>query len=156
MEEKSNVYSKIQHLLADEPSDWLADNKDVEDSKEWLKYSQLVALKTLRRLREMNLSQNELADKIGVSRQQVNKWMKGRENFTFETVAKLGEAIGMSLAELVQPFPKKDTASGFGNRMTGPYDMPRPTERGIYRPIGEVRKEKEVISISPLQLTYYK
>jgi transcriptional regulator with XRE-family HTH domain len=54
------------------------------------------------------MSQNELADKIGISRQQVNKWLKGRENFTIETLTKLGEPVGMTLEELVRPFPEKN------------------------------------------------
>jgi plasmid maintenance system antidote protein VapI len=112
MEQKMDVYSKIQHLLADEPSDWLAENKrmEMEEDAPWLKISQTVALRILGRLREINMSQNELADKIGISRQQVNKWLKGRENFTIETLTRLGGPVGMTLEELVQSFPKKDSA----------------------------------------------
>jgi len=105
-----DVYSKIQHLLADEPSDWLAENKrmEMEEDAPWLKTSQTVALRILGRLRETNMSQNELADKIGISRQQINKWLKGRENFTIETLTKLGEPVGLTLEELGQPFPEKN------------------------------------------------
>jgi plasmid maintenance system antidote protein VapI len=110
MDQKMNVYSKIQHLLDEEPSDWLAESKrmEIEEHTPWLKTSQTVALRILGRLREINMSQNELADKIGISRQQVNKWLKGRENFTIETLTKLGEPVGMTLEELVQPFPEKN------------------------------------------------
>lgn len=104
-----DVYSKIQHLLADEPSDWLAESKRMamEEDAPWLKTSQTVALRILGRLREMNMSQNELADRIGISRQQVNKWLKGRENFTIETLTRLGGPVGMTLEELVQPFSER-------------------------------------------------
>ena len=103
-----DVYSKIQHLLADEPSDWLAESKrmEIEENAPWLRTSQTVALRILGRLRELNMSQNELADKIGISRQQVNKWLKGRENFTIETLTRLGGSVGMTLEDLVKPFPK--------------------------------------------------
>jgi hypothetical protein len=34
---------------------------------------------------------------MGVSAQQINKWCKGGENFTFETIAKLEDALKIEL-----------------------------------------------------------
>ncbi|KAA6437081.1 helix-turn-helix transcriptional regulator [Dyadobacter flavalbus] len=97
MSNKEDFYTKIQHLISDEPSDWLEDEKFQEENKEWLHHSQQVALQVLRQLRKIGMSQNELALKMNVSRQQVNRWLKGSENFTFATVDKLRKAVGINL-----------------------------------------------------------
>ncbi len=56
-----------------------------------------VALRVLHLLRERGMSQTELAEKMRVSRQQVSKIVKGKENFTFETIGKLEKALAVTL-----------------------------------------------------------
>nr|WP_295924917.1 helix-turn-helix transcriptional regulator [uncultured Dyadobacter sp.] len=93
--------------MDDKPSDWLSDTDYIEKNSAWLKYSQMIALKVLGHLREKNMSQNDLADLMHVSRQQVNKWLKGRENFTLETITKLADAVEIPFEDLIQPFEEK-------------------------------------------------
>jgi len=62
-----------------------------------LQRSKLVAIRILSRLDELKMSQKELAEKLTVSPQQVNKWVKGNENFTFETIEKIENALGIEL-----------------------------------------------------------
>lgn len=54
----------------------------------------------MRTIREINLSQKELAEKLGVSPQQVSKILKGQENLTLETIDKLEKVLNISLMEL--------------------------------------------------------
>ena len=54
-------------------------------------------LSILRSLRELGMSQKDFAEKIGVSPQVVNRWVKGKENFTFETISKLEEALHIEI-----------------------------------------------------------
>lgn len=71
---KSEILEKLQNVISAEPSKW---NKEAEyrfENKRWLKRSKIVALKILRSLREQGLSQKQLAEKMGVAPQQVNKW----------------------------------------------------------------------------------
>ena len=49
------------------------------------------------------MTQAELAEKMGVSRQQVTKIVKGQENFTFETIGKLEKALGVKLMTIETP-----------------------------------------------------
>lgn len=70
------------------------------ENRAWLKHSQAIALRILRTLRANNVSQKELAEQIGVSPQQINKIVKGRENLTLETIAKLEGALGIVLLML--------------------------------------------------------
>jgi transcriptional regulator with XRE-family HTH domain len=68
-----------------------------KENRAWLKRSQAVAIKVLSALAKKGMSQKDLAEIIGISPQQVNKWVKGKENFTFETISKLENALNVEL-----------------------------------------------------------
>ncbi len=95
-----NIHQKIALIASKEISGWLDDAKYRIENEKWLKHSQAIALRILRTLRAKNVSQKELAEQIGVSPQQVNKIVKGRENLTLETIAKLEGALGIVLLML--------------------------------------------------------
>jgi plasmid maintenance system antidote protein VapI len=84
-------------------SEWLEKAKKRQENKEWLRHSQKIAVKVLRTLRKNKAdktsigSQKELAIALGVSPQQINKIVKGRENLTLETISKLEQALNISL-----------------------------------------------------------
>ena len=63
--------------------------------------SSKVAINVLEALRIKGLSQKDLAAKMNVSAQQINKIIKGKQNLTFETVAKLEDALEISLMEII-------------------------------------------------------
>lgn len=58
-----------------------------------LRESQKIALKILLRLDELGWSQKDLAAKMQVSPQQVNKIIRGKENLTLETQIKIQEIM---------------------------------------------------------------
>lgn len=98
---KNEVLDKLQYVVSKEPSNWQKDAEFRFQNKTWLKRSQKVAIKILRTLRAQGLSQKDLADKLGVSAQLVNKWVKGKENFTFETIDKLERALNIELISVL-------------------------------------------------------
>ncbi|HEX5172045.1 MAG TPA: helix-turn-helix transcriptional regulator [Cyclobacteriaceae bacterium] len=61
-----------------------------------------VAFRVLDILDERGLSQQDLAHKMKVTRQHVNKVLKGQENMTFETIDKLERALGIELIQVVE------------------------------------------------------
>ncbi len=67
------------------------------ENKRWLRNSAHVALAVKRQLRINGITQQELANMMGLSAQYIGKILKGRENFTFETISKLEEALDMKL-----------------------------------------------------------
>lgn len=95
-----SIYEKIAAIASKEPSGWLEDARWRLENKTWLRRSQSIALKILRTLRAKMMTQKELAEIIGVSPQQVSKIVKGRENLTLETIAKLEHALGIVLMEI--------------------------------------------------------
>ncbi|WP_223583088.1 transcriptional regulator [Sphingobacterium sp. GVS05A] len=74
-------------------------------NKRYSKLSNLIAFEILERLDELGWKQKDLAERMEVSPQQVNKWVKGNENFTLETLVVLSEVLGV---ELIAVVPKKD------------------------------------------------
>lgn len=74
-------------------------------NKKYSKLSNLIAFEILERLDALGWKQKDLAEKMDVSPQQVNKWAKGNENFTIETLVNLSEVLGV---ELIAVATKKD------------------------------------------------
>jgi len=58
-----------------------------------LRESQNIALKILCRLDELGWSQKKLAEKMGVSPQQISKIVSGKENLTIETQIRLQKIL---------------------------------------------------------------
>jgi ribosome-binding protein aMBF1 (putative translation factor) len=58
-------------------------------NRPWLRVSQSIAFDILEKLDDLNWTQKDLAEKMGVSPQYINKIVKGSENFTLESLVKL-------------------------------------------------------------------
>lgn len=98
---RDEILAKLEKIVSKEPSKWLEHFQYYEDNVKWIRRSQFVALAILTALDDQGISQKALADRMGISAQQVNKWVKGGENFTFETIAKLEEALNIELMNVV-------------------------------------------------------
>lgn len=48
-------------------------------------------------LREKNISQKQLAKKMGKTEAEVSRWLGGTHNFTLRTIAKISDALGVRL-----------------------------------------------------------
>jgi len=94
---RDEILKKLDSLSSNKTSEWEQEARERKQKEAWLRKSQMIAVKILRELRIKDLSQKQLADKMGVTPQTVNKWVKGKENFTLETIAKIESAIGISL-----------------------------------------------------------
>lgn len=69
-------------------------------NKDWLEKSALIAIKILRALKDQQLSQKELAEKMQVSAQYISKIVKGSENLSLDTISKLETALNIRLIEV--------------------------------------------------------
>ena len=84
-------------------SNYLQNAKFRIQNKKWLSYSSNIALRVLAALEESEqMTQKTLAEMVGVSPQYINKVLKGQENLSLQTIAKLSEALNMELIT----FPK--------------------------------------------------
>jgi transcriptional regulator with XRE-family HTH domain len=94
---------KLKKITSEQGSDWLKEAEEKLAHAGARRNARKVALRVLQLLRERGMSQTELAEKMGVSRQQVTKIVKGKENFTFETIEKLESALDITLMMIVTP-----------------------------------------------------
>lgn len=96
---------KLDKITSPNKSNWLQEAIEKQTNIGARRNSWKVAVRVLVILDERGMSQTELAEKMGVSRQQVTKILKGQENFTFETIDKLEKALDVTLITVV--FPEK-------------------------------------------------
>lgn len=97
-----NFKERLNRLAQDAPeSSW---GKMIEQRRATggLKISAKIAIKVNRILRQRGLKQNQLAEMLGVSPQQVNKILKGRENLTLHTIEKIEMVLGIELITVLQ------------------------------------------------------
>ncbi|MFN3315317.1 MAG: transcriptional regulator [Raineya sp.] len=86
--------------IAKKDTDWIADQKERMQNSDWIKLSQEIALQILSVLSKKGMSQKDLAEKMGVSPQQISKIVKGNENLTLETIVKLEKCLEIRLVEI--------------------------------------------------------
>ena len=64
--------------------------------------------RNIRRFRnEKNMTQDQLAEKLGVTRQAVSNWENGKTQPEVETVGKIAEVLEVTLEDLLHDKPKK-------------------------------------------------
>ena len=67
------------------------------NNRAWLTESFGIAVKILMRLDELKWTQKDLASALGVSPQQINKIVRGKQNLKLETIIKLQQLLDIPL-----------------------------------------------------------
>lgn len=83
-------------------SNWLKDAEFNIENRKWLSFSSNIARRILAAIKdkkEVNPEYNQeiLASNISVSSQYISKVLKGRENLSLKTIAKISDALGVEL-----------------------------------------------------------
>lgn len=103
-------FDKFLTIVSDEKVDSIERAKARQKRRKHLRASQRIALHILRQLDQLGWSQKKLAQQMCVSPQLVNKWVKGNENFTLETLYNLSECLNIELIEIKSIREKKEIA----------------------------------------------
>jgi len=93
----TKLQDKLKVMASGNTSHWEEKALWRKENEAWLNKSASIALKVLRALRKQSMTQKELAERIAVSPQQVNKLLKGEENMCLDTICKLETALGIKL-----------------------------------------------------------
>lgn len=93
---------EIKKYLAENTSSWKSEVEYRQVNKHWLQKSMKIAIKANRARKNLGLTQEALAQKIGVSKQNVNKVLQGRANLTIETISKLELALNIELISILK------------------------------------------------------
>ena len=92
----------IKDISVQSHENWIADIAWRKANKAWLGKSADIALRILDALEELNWKKAKLAHEMGVSPQQVSKYVQGEENFKLETLCKLEKVLGIELVTILQ------------------------------------------------------
>ena len=79
------------------PSRWREEAEWRRVNRNWLRRSQIIAMKMLEKMAEMKWTQQQVADKLGCSQQYVSRILKGNENLTLEMLAKIEDTLNIQL-----------------------------------------------------------
>lgn len=88
---------KFMALVSEEPTNALEKNRARIKQRAFLRESQRIALKVLKKLDELGWSQRDLARELEVSPQQITKIVSGKENLTLETQVKLQRVLNIPI-----------------------------------------------------------
>ena len=94
-----NMTKAIEIIKAEQihSNQWKEEATEIRENWLWMKYSMQIALKVRSRMKAEGFTQCTLAAKLGCSQQYVSLILKGKENLTLETIAKLESALDISL-----------------------------------------------------------
>ena len=88
---------KLRAYASPSPSRWREEAEERMENKSWLRYSQMIAMKMLDKMEAIGMTQKILAERMGCSQQYISKILKGRENLSLETLAKIEDALELRL-----------------------------------------------------------
>ncbi len=94
------VIEQLKSHQSSSPSRWREEAEGRIKNREWLRYSQQIAMLMLDRMEELGMTQKELALRMGCSQQYISKVLKGRENLSLETLYKIESALDLSIVSI--------------------------------------------------------
>ena len=82
-------------------SSWIEEAKHERENEEDLLACRLIVLKIVRYMKDHHLSQKELAEKLNVSPQYINKFLHGQDlDMKVSTVLRYGRILGIKLIDV--------------------------------------------------------
>jgi len=88
---------KFESLVSNEVSGWHKDAKERRKQEDWRDNAFDIALILLDYKDTHDLNQAQLAGKIGVSNQYINRVLQGKENLDSRSITRIENALGISL-----------------------------------------------------------
>lgn len=113
---------KLQKLLSDKETHSLERAKNRREQRSYSRLSKNIAFNILSRLRQLGWQQKDLAAVLDVSPQLVSKWVKGKENFTLETLTKIGNVLDLNVLT-GEPLRKEIPAISVTIKAKTPYNV---------------------------------
>jgi transcriptional regulator with XRE-family HTH domain len=91
----------LNKIVAKTATQWKTRAKQDRNNRKNITRAQAFALELMEYMDLHNIKQTDLANKMGVSAQQVNKILRAKANLTFETLDKIADALEVNI-----PAPK--------------------------------------------------
>jgi antitoxin component HigA of HigAB toxin-antitoxin module len=94
-----DTINRLRNHQSATPSKWREAATERRENREWLRYSQFIAMRMLDRMEELGMTQKHLAELMGCSQQYVSRILKGKENLSLETLSKIECALDISILQ---------------------------------------------------------
>lgn len=94
---------KFLSKVSKSDSTWIIENDFNLLNSEEVMARTLIALKLRRYMKDNDLKQIDLAERLSVTQQYVNKILRGRENLTIHTALKFGMILDIKLIDISMP-----------------------------------------------------
>lgn len=91
--------NRLREYQSSTQSRWREEAEQRRANKEWLRYSQNIAMRMLDKMEAEGITQKQLAERMNCSQQYVSKILKGCENLSLETLAKIECALGITVMQ---------------------------------------------------------
>ena len=98
---RMNNMDRLKEISSPAEEDWFKIAEEWEKEDLYLEKSTKIAVSVLTILRERGITKQSLAESMGVSAQYISKIVKGSENLTLETIAKLEKALNVDLVSVI-------------------------------------------------------
>ena len=94
----NDIHKKVSNASRVSSIDWDERTRYLVENEKWLDYSARITLRILARIEEKPaLSQGAIARSLNMSKQQVSRILRGDQNLTLKTIAKLSDVVGFEL-----------------------------------------------------------
>ena len=94
---KQKTLEFLEAHQSETPSKWREEAEWRRENASRLRHSQQIAVKVLLKMKELQLTQKALAERMNCTQQYVSKILKGKENLSLDTMTRLEEALEISL-----------------------------------------------------------
>lgn len=68
-----------------------------QNTRDWTEYSRLIVAAMSRRMEELGMTQQVLAERMNCTQQHISKMLKGGKNMSLETICKIENALGIEI-----------------------------------------------------------
>ena len=94
---KKETLKFLETHQSETPSTWREEAEWRRKNWSWLRHSQRIAARVLLQMKQENITQKTLAERMDCTQQYVSKILKGKENMSLDTLTRLEQALGISL-----------------------------------------------------------
>ena len=91
---KQKTLDYLEQHQSKTPSKWREEAEWRRKNKAWLRHSQRIAIAVLSYMKNENLTQTAMAERLNCTQQYVSKILHGSENLSLETITKLEIVTG--------------------------------------------------------------
>jgi antitoxin component HigA of HigAB toxin-antitoxin module len=92
---------KFLDLVSDDDQKTLENIKYRIANRYWIKTSQNIAIATLFKMKELNISKEDLAEKMEINISEVNNIVAGKENLTLDIIMKLQLILNINIINII-------------------------------------------------------